>query len=128
MNRLIALLVTALLVVGLLTGCMLWQAKQYSDPSQTIEIGVGKKFIIALESNPTTGYTWESDFDDSYLRLVKSEYKSGNAAKFGMVGVGDQQRFTFEGLKEGRTEITLTYKRSWAQDFAEQKTFKVSIK
>ena len=115
------------LLGGLASGCAFWQPKEYSDPSQRIEIGVGKQFIIVLEANPTTGYGWETDFDERFLKLVESEFKPAKAEK-GMVGVGGEQRFTFEGVNEGRTEVTLTYKRPWEQDFADQKTFVVYIK
>ncbi len=127
MNRLITLVMALVLLGGLASGCGFGQPKEYSDPSQGIEIGVGKQFIIVLEANPTTGYTWETDFDKSLLKLVRSEFKPAKSEP-GMVGVGGEQRFIFEGLKEGRTEATLTYKRPWEQDFADQKTFAVRIK
>ena len=115
----------ALLAASLFAGC--GQSREYTDPSQAIEIGVGKQFIIVLEANPTTGYRWETDFDGSFLKLVQSEFKPAKAEP-GVAGVGGEQRFTFEGLKEGRTEVTLTYKRPWEQDFADQKTFAVHVK
>ena len=127
MNRLITLVMALVLLGGLASGCAFWQPKEYSDPNQGIEIGVGKQFIIVLEANPTTGYGWETDFDGSFLKLVQSEFKPAKAEP-GMVGVGGEQRFTFEGVKEGRAEVTLTYKRPWEQDFADQKTFAVHIK
>lgn len=127
MNRLITLVMALVLLGGLASGCAFWQLKEYSDPSQGIEIGAGKQFIIALEANPTTGYGWETDFDKSFLKLVRSEFKPAKAEP-GMVGVGGEQSFTFEGLKEGRTEVTLTYKRPWEQDLADQKVFMVYIK
>jgi len=127
MNRLITWLMALVLLSGLASGCAFGQPKEYSDPSQGIEIGVGKQFIIALEANPTTGYGWETDFEESFLKLVRSEFKPAKAEP-GMVGVGGEQKFIFEGLKEGRTEATLTYKRPWERDFADQKVFTVHIK
>ncbi len=81
--------------------------------------------MIALESNPTTGYEWEADFDESLLKLAQSDF---TPARTGLTGAGGEQRFTFEGLKASKTEVTLTYKRQWEQDFAERRTFVVSIK
>lgn len=127
MNRLITLLMASVLLGGLVAGCTFGQPREYADPSQGIEIVIGERFIIALESNPTTGYAWETDFDENFLKLVQSEFEPGEAAP-SMVGVGGERRFTFKGLKEGETELTLTYKRSWEQDFADQKVFAVSIK
>jgi len=63
MNKLIALVISLSLVAGLLAGCAGQLPKEYDDPSQEIEIGVGEQFILALDSNPTTGYNWEADFE-----------------------------------------------------------------
>ena len=116
----------AFLLVNLVAGCTAQQPEEYSDAGQEIEIGVGDRFIVALESNPTTGYQWEAGFDESFLELVLDEFELGEAEE-GMVGAGGEQKLTFEGLKAGETELTLTYKRSWEEDFAEQKVFVVSI-
>lgn len=116
----------SLLLVGVVLGCGPGQPKEYSDAGQEIEIGVGDEFIVALESNPTTGYQWEADFDESFLNLVLDKFEPGEAEE-GMVGVGGERKLTFEGLKAGETELTLTYKRSWEEDFAEQKVFLISI-
>ena len=127
MNKPISLVLSLMLLGGLVAGCTSGPPKEYTDANQTIEIGVGEKFIIALESNPTTGYGWETAFDSSYLEQVDSKY-TATQTKSAMVGSGGTQRFTFEGLKAGTTEPTLTYKRSWEQDFAKQHTFTVHIK
>lgn len=116
----------SLLLVSVALGCASGQPEEYTDAGQKIEIGVGDQFIVALESNPTTGYQWEADFDGSFLKLVQDEFEPDEVEE-GMVGVGGKRRFTFEGLKTGETELTLTYKRSWEEDFAEQKVFVVSI-
>lgn len=116
----------SLLLVSVVVGCASGQSEEYADAGQKIEIGVGGQFIVVLESNPTTGYRWEADFDESFIKLVQDEFEPDEVEE-GMVGVGGKQRFTFEGLKTGETELTLTYKRSWEEDFAEQKVFVVSI-
>lgn len=115
----------ALLLAALVAGCMSQQPREYTDPSQRIEIGVGEQFVIALESNPTTGYEWKVDFDETLLKLAQSDF---TAPRTSLIGAGGEQRFTFKGVKTGKTEVTLTYKRQWEQDFADQKVFAISIK
>jgi predicted secreted protein len=129
MNKLIALVVSLLLVAGSLMGCVSQsaQTKEYTDPSQAIEISVGSQFIIVLESNLTTGYKWEASFDSNLIKLVKSDYKQAES-KPDMVGVGGKEYFTFEGLKKGDTKVTLDYQRSWEQGSVDQKVFNVSVK
>lgn len=102
-------------------------ANQYSESAQPIEARVGGQFTIVLYANPSTGYTWEAEFDEGFLELVSSEFRQA-AAKPGTVGVGGEQRFTFHGLKAGTTEITFIHKRPWEQGFAERKVFTVHLK
>mgnify|MGYP001035980172 CR=1 FL=1 len=126
MNKSVTLFASVLLVAGLLAGCAAQQPEEYSDPDREIEIGVGEQFIIALESNPTTGYMWEADFEESFLTLVQDEFQP--AEDKDVVGAGGERRFTFEGVKKGKAEVTLTYKRSWEEDFSDQKVFVVLVK
>ncbi|MFC1905594.1 protease inhibitor I42 family protein, partial [Chloroflexota bacterium] len=67
-------------------------------------------------------------FDQNMLKLVNSKFEQ-NASKPGMVGVGGKERFTFQGLKAGDTEVKLTYKRPWEQqsDDAKLMTFTVKV-
>lgn len=104
------LLLTAVLAICLVTGCA--GVKTYDDPGQAIDIGVNQQFVIALDSNPTTGYSWQASYDGTMLELVggKSEYK---AAKPGLIGSGGVEYFHFKALKTGQTQITLVYRRSW---------------
>ena len=46
----------------------------YTDLKQAINIDVNKEFIIALDSNPTTGYGWQENYDEGMLELVKKTY------------------------------------------------------
>jgi len=126
MKRLTAIFVLAAVISSLLIGCVPW-AKVCTDPAETIEIKVGESFIIALDSNPTTGYTWHEDFDKSFLELVDHKYERSLAGE-GLVGAGGTESFEFKGLKKGETEITMVYKQGWeGGSVGEEDVFKVSI-
>ena len=127
MKKLLVLLVTLILAVCLLAGC--GGVKTYIDDEKTITASVGQEFIIALDSNPTTGYDWEESYDASMLSLDEEEsrYEPDEKAK-GLVGAGGTQYYRFKALKKGNTEITLVYKRSWLEEIEDEKAFKVSIK
>lgn len=126
MKRLIGIFVVAAVISGLVIGCVP-AAKVYSDPAVTIEIKVGESFIIALDSNPTTGYTWHEDFDKSFLELVDHEYERSLAGE-GLVGAGGTESFEFKALKEGDTEVTMVYKQGWeGGSVGDEYVFKVSI-
>jgi inhibitor of cysteine peptidase len=119
---LILMLVAASLLV---VGCI-GVAETYTDPGQTVNIGVNQEFIIALGSNPTTGYSWQENHDQTMLELLEKSYKE--EAKEGVVGAGGIEYFRFKALKAGETEITLTYERPWEEEVLEQKVFTVKIK
>ncbi|MFC1847467.1 protease inhibitor I42 family protein [Chloroflexota bacterium] len=125
MKRLLALVLVSMLVASLLAGC--GGVKTYLDAEKTINTGVNQEFVIALDSNPTTGYGWEESYDDSVLNLVDDRYEPDEKAA-GLVGAGGTQYFQFEALKAGQTEITLVYKRHWETEILEQKVFNVDIK
>ncbi len=126
MKKFLALVIPLVLMVSLVVGCA-GGVKTYVDPEKTINTGVNQEFVIALDSNPTTGYGWEADYDESMLSLVEDKYSPDEKAK-GLVGAGGTQYYQFKALKTGKTEITLTYKRSWETEILEQKVFKVDIK
>jgi len=112
-------------IACLVAGCV-GEVKTYTDSGQTISIGINQEFVIALGSNPTTGYSWQESYDETMLELVggESTYKE---SKEGVVGAGGIEYFRFKALKAGETEITLAYKRPWEEEIVEQKVFTVNI-
>jgi len=120
---LILMLVAAALTV---VGCI-GVAETYTNPGQTVNIGVNQEFIIALGSNPTTGYSWQESHDQSMLELLEKVYKE--QAEEGVVGAGGVEYFRFNSVKAGQTEITLTYEQSWeGGGIGETKVFTVYVK
>ncbi len=124
-NALFIIAAAVMVLVLLAGGCS--AVRTYNDPWKTIDVKAGEEFTIALESNPTTGYEWEASFDEGMLTLLESSYKTGKEAQKGLVGAGGTQYFHFKAGKSGKTEITLTYKRPWETESAEQKVFTVEI-
>jgi inhibitor of cysteine peptidase len=126
MKKLLVLVMTSMLALCLIAGCSSSEVKANIDPEKMISTSVDQEFVIAVDSNPTTGYDWEVSYDDNMLSLAEEEYSPDKEP--GLLGAGGTQYFTFKALKKGDTEITLTYKRSWETDYAEQKVFNVNIK
>ena len=108
------LTLVAVVAISLAAGCG-GGVKTYSDPGQTINIGVNQEFVITLDSNPTTGYSWQETYDETALELVEKTYKPGEQAKQGAVGAGGTEHFQFKALKKGETEITMVYVRWWPE-------------
>ena len=78
MKKMLPLLITGVILAScLMSGCGS-EVKAYSDPQQTIDIGADGEFVIliALDSNPSTGYSWEAEYDETKLELVDETYEA----------------------------------------------------
>ena len=129
MKRLLLLVIMVAVATCLPIGCV-GDVKTYTDSGQSIDINVNQQFVIALGSNPTTGYSWQESYDESMLTLVEKTYEQGKAAQEGMVGVGGIEYLQFKALKKGQTEVTLIYKRAWEEQTPQDeiKVFTINIK
>jgi len=127
MKKSLLLITGVLLTACLVAGCGA-EVKAYSDPEQTIEINANNNFdiVIALESNLSTGYSWEASYDQAQLQLVENRYEFRDGEQ-GLVGVGTFEVFRFKALKSGEAEIKMEYKRSWETEVLEQKVFTVEV-
>jgi len=129
MKKLLILVTVVVIATFLVTGCGA-KALAYSDPEETIDISPDREFIIliALESNPTTGYSWEAVYDETMLELVEETYELGEYAKQDVVGTGGTELFRFKALESGEVEITMVYKRTWEEEGIDQKIFTIDVK
>lgn len=93
-----------------------------------IEVKSGENFLINLESNPTTGYSWVSDFDENYVELINKDFVQQKTDEL-IVGAGGTETFSFKALKAGEIKIDFYYVREWEIDVApiDQKVFDVTI-
>jgi inhibitor of cysteine peptidase len=123
-------LVTSMLAISLFIGCVNGAVNAYSDPEEIIGSSPEKEFVIliALESNPTTGYSWQASCDSTILELVEEAFELGIYAKENIVGAGGTQLFRYKALKSGEAEIIFVYKRSWEPEILDIKVFTVDIK
>lgn len=92
---------------------------------KTIEVDATENFSISLESNPTTGYQWEGDYNEEYLQFLGKEYLAQSSD---LVGSGGNDVFRFVALKAGETEIVFSYLRLWEMKPISQAVYRVIIK
>ncbi|MFA5838342.1 MAG: protease inhibitor I42 family protein [Candidatus Paceibacterota bacterium] len=93
----------------------------------------GEEFIVELDSNPSTGYTWVYDFDKEYVTFIEKLNKKTFPQQIEgaeIVSAPIQEVFKFKVLKTGETKINFYYLREWEIDVApiDQKAFDVIIK
>jgi len=84
----------------------------------------GQTLAIRLESNPSTGYRWETtEYDVEILRQGGSvEYQSGGSA----LGAGGHEIFRFEAVATGQTIVKMVYRRPW-EESDPLKTFTLEV-
>lgn len=86
-------------------------------------VKMGEEFTIKLESNPTTGYTWRSVFDEALLELISHDFIPSTKH----IGASGEDRFDFRAIKPGITTIKMVYKRRWEKKIQKEKEFFISI-
>jgi len=65
--------------------------------------------IIGLDSNPSTGYSWEAKFNDRKVQLVDHWYQDPEPSSIPMDGVPGIEYFRFKLLR-GWTSIIMEYR------------------
>jgi len=93
----------------------------YTDPATPISIAKGHDFLVALASNPTTGYSWTASVSNANVEDEGSAYQATPVAPH-VVGAGGQQIFSFEGSAKGTATITFSYARPWEKGKPAAKT------
>lgn len=131
----IILLTVMFTISAIMSGCGLEENEPEPEPrpkpeieyDEVIQTTVGDTFQISLEANPSTGYSWKSEFDSEFIKENEKEYVSEPSQDPPVVGSPGTEVFTFQALKQGITQITLTYKREWETESLEQHIVKVEI-
>lgn len=87
-------------------------AARFADPSMPIEVLQGQRFEIALEANPTTGYSWAlaKRLENRVITLATTRYFPNETSR---VGSGGTEVWSFQARHEGTAAIVLAYRRPW---------------
>jgi len=104
-----------ILILLLPFSCCSQKNKVLDNTINVIEVNLGNSFDIELPSHPGTGYIWQlkEEIDDSYLKLVKQEYREIGDESLDIPGM---DCFEFKALKKGETKLVLWYIRLWKKD------------
>lgn len=122
------LLIPLIALSFMVSGAFATQNMNFTGPSilTTKIVKVNKEFVVALESNPATGYSWTAEYDPNYLKLVNSKYILYKT-KPCTVGSGGVQIFTFKSIKPGKTMVTMGYQRPWEETVHPLKEVKYAV-
>lgn len=78
------------------------------------EAGVGDTIIVALCSNPSTGFQWPEVAqigDPTVLEQLEHKFVGPEAQE--AVGVAGSEIWTFTALNKGTTTVSMEYSRPW---------------
>lgn len=96
-----------------------------ADNGKSVDLKTGDTFTIALEGNPTTGYSWEvSGIDPAVVEQVgEPDFKSDSK----LIGAGGMFTFTFKAVAPGSAPVTLVYHRSFEKDVDPMYEYEVMV-
>jgi inhibitor of cysteine peptidase len=78
------------------------------DSLSEVSLDVGDQLDVALEANPTTGYSWELGPLPEGVRLVSSEFEEPDGS---LVGAAGTQVFVFDVVGPGGGALRFEYVR-----------------
>jgi predicted secreted protein len=99
-----------------------------NDGSQ-VELEQGQILVVTLESNPTTGYSWEVvETQESILeQMGDAEFKPSQTGEPPLVGAGGWEIFRFKAISAGQMTLQLVYRRPWEEGVEPIKTFSIQV-
>lgn len=80
---------------------------------KTVTLRMGGRMEVALESNPTTGYSWQRERGDTAVLASDSSSYQPEKTQPGVVGAGGTEILAFRGARPGRTRLVLVYRQPW---------------
>jgi inhibitor of cysteine peptidase len=99
-----------------------------SDNGSTVRLAKGGQLIVALQSNPSTGFSWYvGERAGPELELVGEPRFVPAGSTTPVVGAPGTQVFTFKASGAGTVQMVLEYKRSFEPNVPPAKTFSLTV-
>ncbi|NTW00974.1 MAG: protease inhibitor I42 family protein [Oscillochloris sp.] len=97
-----------------------------ADSGKAISVKQGDTFQINLDENPTTGYRWAMDSQDTQvITLISDTYTTTSSGT--MLGAGGTRMLTFQAATTGTIQLKLKLWRAWEGDSSIGQRFETSI-
>ncbi len=98
------------------------------DNGKTVSVAKDGTVIIALVSNPSTGFSWAVISDEPDNLELEGEPKfvpPGSTTP--VVGAPGTEVFTFKAVETGTSKLSMGYARSWEQGVQPEQTFEITV-
>lgn len=112
------------------------------DDGAHVQLSQGQILVISLESNPSTGYTWEVEHTSVRMegqrilqQVGESEFRpqsdalgtASNQRAPRLLGAPGTQILRFRAVEAGQTPLRLIYHRPWEQDVSPAGTYSLQV-
>ena len=97
-----------------------------SSSGKQVSIAVGGTITVTLDSNATTGYSWELKeiSDTAVLEKTDNKYEAPTS---GLIGAGGKEVWTFKVLAAGTTTLSMEYSQPWVGGQKAAKNFALTV-
>ena len=131
-------LLVALAVFGLMVlscGCTSKPPDQERQPviftqensGSLVNVPLSSNFAIQLETNPTTGYSWNNVTLSPGLDLISTEYKEKTHPE-GIVGAGGTSTWIIHAKDAGDQTFSTVYRRQWEPVTGNEQNFTLTVR
>lgn len=84
-----------------------------ADKGSSVSLKVGDTLSIALDSNPSTGYSWQIAQNDKTLLAPLGDPTFDLGPKTPLAGASGTETFNFQAAGKGSATLSLIYVRPW---------------
>jgi inhibitor of cysteine peptidase len=95
-----------------------------ANNGEQVEVAIGTEFVVDLEENASTGYSWQVAALPSVLTSVSDVPEPATTP--GVVGAAGRRVLTWKAAKSGTGDLKLVYSRPW-ESTPPAKTFTVTV-
>ena len=97
-----------------------------SFSGKQVTIAACGSLTVTLDSNATTGYSWQlmGISDNTVLEKTNNVYEAPTSA---LIGAGGKEVWTFKALRAGKTTLTMEYDQPWTGGQKDAKNFDMTM-
>lgn len=125
MKRLAWMVFFVFLFTGVASAGPLERFYKEREADTLIELDESDVAVIELESNPSTGHTWEADDLGQNVRIVARVFEPLNPGMLGSPGI---ERIYVVGRSKGRSDLTFKYQRPFEKRAQRSLRFRFNAK
>ena len=100
-----------------------------ADDGGQIELEQGQILVVTLQSNPTTGYSWEKAENQEPIleQIGETEFKQTETNWPPVIGAGGWEIFRFKAMSPGKMALQIVYRRPWEEDVEPVDSFSLDV-